>query len=237
MALDKLNSRRTCTEGIFQTLHIEAHFFNTQVWRFFFQKLLEIKVFLIKACVTVFGIIMKMFKTLTSIFEAERFQERRFYLRNDSPDFLSSKCPYLIPSPQGNSNGIYPIISSTHGALEITASAQQLPGGGCVCVYRSPGWRERQHTKYAVTKKVRRWREEVCFPSLVGHSLGSFYGLFKAVVQTKQSFLSFHHDILKDQARGWGRWKRTANSAQKRGCCFTVKALMLTLAAHPQAPS
>ena len=35
-------------------------------------------------------------------------------------------------------------------------------------------------------------------PSLVGHSLGSFYGLFKAVVQTKQSFLYFHHDILKD---------------------------------------
>lgn len=125
----------------------------------------------------------------------------------------------------------------THGALENTASAGQLPDGGCVCVYRSPGWRERQHAKYAVTKKVHRWRVEVCSPSLLGHSPGSFYGLFKAVVQTKQRFLSFHHDILKDQTRGWGRWKYTANSAQKRGCCFTVKALMLTLAPHPQAPS
>ena len=82
----------------------------------------------------------------------------------------------------------------THGALENTASAGQLPDGGCVCVYRSPGWRERQHAKYAVTKKVRRWRVEVCSPSLLGHSPGSFYGLFKAVVQTKQRFLSFHHD-------------------------------------------
>lgn len=80
MALDKLNSRRTCTEGIFQALHIEAHFFNTQVWRFFFQKLLEIKVFLIKACVTVFGIIMKMLKPLTSIFEARDFRKGGFIL-------------------------------------------------------------------------------------------------------------------------------------------------------------
>lgn len=124
-----------------------------------------------------------------------------------------------------------------HGALENTTSAQQLPDGRYVCVYRPPGWRERQHTKYKVTKKVRKWRVEVCVPSLVGHSLGSFYGLFKAVVQTKQSFLYFYHDILKDQARGWGRWKCTANSALKRGCCFTVKALLLTLEAHPQATS
>lgn len=73
-----------------------------------------------------------------------------------------------------------------HGALENTTSAQQLPDGRYVCVYRPPGWRERQHTKYKVTKKVHKWRVEVCVPSLVGHSLGSFYGLFKAVVQTKQ---------------------------------------------------
>ena len=147
MALDKLNSRRTCTEGIFQALHIEAHFFNTRVWRFFFQKLLEIKVFLIKACVTVFGIIMKMLKPLTSIFEAERPQERRFCLRNDSPDFLSSKCPYLIPSPQGNSNGIYPVISSTYaqgfGDHSISTAAPRWR----VCVFTGHQGGERDSTQ------------------------------------------------------------------------------------------
>lgn len=72
----------------------------------------------------------------TSIFEAERFQERRFYLRNDSLDFLSSKCPYLIPSPQGNSNSIYPVISSTHtrGFGEHSISMATSRRWVCVCL-------------------------------------------------------------------------------------------------------
>lgn len=103
-----------------------------------------------------------------------------------------------------------------HGALENIALAQPLPDGGCVCIYRSPGWRERQHAKYerCISDELRS-----AVPSLVGHSLGSFYGLFKAVVQTKQSFLYFHHDKLQDQARGWGRLKCTASSNERLLLC------------------
>lgn len=45
MALDKLNSRATCTEGIFQALHIEAHFLMLRYVDSFFQKLFEIQGF------------------------------------------------------------------------------------------------------------------------------------------------------------------------------------------------
>lgn len=156
-------------------------------------------------------------------------QERGFYLRNVSPSFLNSKCPHLITSPKGKRTAHIPLFHQLmHGALENMASAQWLPDGGCVCVYRPPGWRKTQHPKYKVTKKVHKWRADVCVPSLVGHSLESFYGLFKAVAQTKQTFLYFHHDILEDQARGWGTVKCTASPAPTRGCCFTAKPLLLT---------
>lgn len=53
------------------------------------------------------------------------------------------------------------------------------------------------------------WRPAA--PSLLDHSLGSFYDLFKAEMQTKQSSLDFDHDILGGQARGWGRQMQAAN--------------------------
>lgn len=106
-----------------------------------------------------------------------------------------------------------------------------------VCVFTGRQGGERDNTQN--TKWQRRCisdERRSAVPSLVGHSLGSFYGLFKTVVQTKQSFLHFHHDILEDQARGWGRLTRRANSAQTRGCCFAVKTLLLTSELHPQGP-
>lgn len=55
-------------------------------------------------------------------------------------------------------------------------------------------------------------------------------------MQTKQSFLSFHHDTLGGQARGWGSVQCTANSAPRGDGCPAVKTLPLTLEFHPRGP-
>lgn len=107
-----------------------------------------------------------------------------------------------------------------------------------VCVFTGHQGGERDSTRN--TQWQRRcvgdeWRSALQVCSVTAR--GVFMAYSRPWCRLNNVSFPFTMTILKDQTRGWGRWKYTANSAQKRGCCFTVKALMLTLAPHPQAPS
>lgn len=140
-------------------------------------------------------------------------QEEIFYQRN----------LFIVLLPEFQSTMI-PVISSTCAQCLGKYSARTVTSRE----FKGHQGRERptQNTKWQ-ERCTNDWRPAV--PSLVDHSLGSFYGLFKPGMQTKQSSLDFDHDILRGQRVG----KTNAKTANCSNQSLPATSLLLTSELNP----